>query len=370
MADVGPTDGQTDATTAARPDAQPDAKPDAKIDRAVNAMRARVAPRWSDERARRVERDLGVRRRWRAMRRTVLAALVLITLGSGGLVWLRGRADRPAPSLASDRGLRFADGSRAQPLDVHGELRLIATEPPTVELVRGGARFDVVHEKRRTFRVRAGQVTVEVLGTQFVVEESGARVWVAVESGAVRVRWGSSERVLTDGQGGLFPPAQPAPDDARAGVPAWRALADRGDWSRAYAALKESELRDAPDDLLRAADVARLSGHPGDAVEPLRQVLAAHRDDPRAELAAFTLGRVLLDELSRPREAAQAFAEARALDDDGPLAGDALAREVEAWAAAGDRRRAHARAEEYLQRYPDGNRLGSVRRHGGTRGDE
>jgi hypothetical protein len=61
---------------------------------------------------------------------------------------------------------------------------------------------------------------------------------------------------------------------------------------------------------------------------------SAFRSDPRAPLAAFTLGRVLLRELARPREAAAAFAQARALAPRGPFVEDALAREVEAWLQA------------------------------------
>ena len=118
---------------------------------------------------------------------------------------------------------------------------------------------------------------------------------------------------------------------------------------------------DNPRDLLLAADVARLSHHSGQAVTPLRRLLASFPGDPRAPLAAFTLGRVLLDELGRPREAAEAFARARS----GAMAEDALAREVEAWSRAGDSATARTRAELYLQLYPKGRRDRSVRRYGG-----
>jgi transmembrane sensor len=82
-------------------------------------------------------------------------------------------------------------------------------------------------------------------------------------------------------------------------------------------------------------------------------------------LAAFTLGRVLLEELGQPNEAAAAFARAEALAPRGALAQDAIAREVEAWSRAGEVSRARARAEEYLRRYPEGRRIRSVRHFGG-----
>jgi transmembrane sensor len=100
-------------------------------------------------------------------------------------------------------------------------------------------------------------------------------------------------------------------------------------------------------------------------VPRLVRAMTLHPDDPRAPLAAFTLARVHLEELGAPREAARAFARARELAPNGPLAEDALAREVEAWSRAGETETAHARAVEYTQRYPAGRRLRAVRKFGG-----
>ena len=148
----------------------------------------------------------------------------------------------------------------------------------------------------------------------------------------------------------------------------FRSLARQGDYDRAYEALRHQSvatLSDSVEDLLQAADVARLSRHPEQAVTFLKIVIKRHAQDPRAPLASFTLGRVLLDYLGRPREAAEAFAEARAHNPSGALAEDALAREVEGWSRAGELDRARARAEEYLNRYPKGRRVSAVRRHAG-----
>jgi transmembrane sensor len=124
-------------------------------------------------------------------------------------------------------------------------------------------------------------------------------------------------------------------------------------------------VRDEPGDLLFAADVARLSGNPQLAVPRLERVVRAHAGDSRAPLAAFTLGRTLLDGLGRPREAADAFARARRLSPSGALAQDALAREVESWSRAGEASLAHQRALDYLKLYPGGRREKAVRYHGG-----
>jgi transmembrane sensor len=115
------------------------------------------------------------------------------------------------------------------------------------------------------------------------------------------------------------------------------------------------------EDLMLAADAARLSGHPAESMPFFRKLLREHAGDERAPLAAFTMGRILLAQLARPAEAADAFAQARRLAPQGALASDALAREVEAAAAAGDGARAKARAREYLSRYPAGRRAAAVR---------
>jgi transmembrane sensor len=118
-------------------------------------------------------------------------------------------------------------------------------------------------------------------------------------------------------------------------------------------------------ELLLAADAARLSGHPAQAEPFLRRVMERHASDPRASLAAFTLGGVLMNQLGRPREAEAAYARARALSLSDALAQDAVARQVEAAHRAGDTTRARKLALQYLDRYPNGRRVNAVRRFGG-----
>src|SRR5690606_29525095 len=81
-------------------------------------------------------------------------------------------------------------------------------------------------------------------------------------------------------------PAEPEPPRAERTDPAdsgraWRALANRGRHHEAYAALRdrgiarESE-HASPEQLLLLADVARLSGHPAEAVRPLERLITVH----------------------------------------------------------------------------------------------
>jgi transmembrane sensor len=149
----------------------------------------------------------------------------------------------------------------------------------------------------------------------------------------------------------------------------WRDDAGRGDYAAAWVALARAPAPlDGMEDLLLAGDVARLSGHAAAAVGTLARAAALHPDDPRAPLAAFTLGRVHLEDLGAPRDAALAFARARELAPDGPLAEDALAREVEAWSRAGEAETARARALTYTRRYPQGRRAHAVRLFGALEG--
>jgi transmembrane sensor len=100
-------------------------------------------------------------------------------------------------------------------------------------------------------------------------------------------------------------------------------------------------------------------------VTNLRRALALDSDPTREAVAAFSLGKVLLEELDEPAPAAEAFARARAAQPAGALAEDALAREVEAWSRARAAGMARLRAAEYLRRYPRGRRAREVRELGG-----
>jgi transmembrane sensor len=308
-------------------------------------------------------------------------------------------AGAPAP-------LRLADGSVATPLDEGSALSVREDAPQRVaiDLVRGRGRFDVAPRPERPFSVRAGDVTITVLGTVFTVERVADRIGVSVARGRVLVDWGVGSRRLDAGESGWFPPlvvgqeavqargADAAPTRSRA--PARGAVVARADVEPAgqmAAAVSQPAEAEPPlpnplpaprgegigpnrsvparpvpspetaETLLAAADAARLQGRAQEGAALLRRIVQHHRADPRAPLAAFTLGRVLLMELAQPREAAAAFAEARGLAPHGPFAEDALVREAEAWAKAGDHAKARARAQDYLRAYPSGRRVPAVR---------
>jgi transmembrane sensor len=257
----------------------------------------------------------------------------------------------------------LADQSRATALSAATEVVVEEDAPlrTLVRLERGGARFDVARRPERTFQVRAGGVVVSVIGTVFDVEVVADRIGVAVEQGAVEVAWNLGRKRLVAGERGWFPPLVLSGGDAAVasgGPVAVGAPAASGERSEP---TPSSEPGSSARELLAESDSARTRGELARGAELLRRILREHSNDPRAPLAAFTLGRLLLNELGRPREAAAAFHEVQVRAPRGQFAEDALAREVEAWKQAAEPARARAVAETYLERYPAGRHVRRVK---------
>jgi transmembrane sensor len=290
-----------------------------------------------------------------------------------------------SPSESST--LDLADGSRVV-LAAGGALWPLENTGRSIVLLlaSGSADFDVRPGGPRRWSIEAGLATVEVVGTSFSVRRSDAELVVEVRHGTVLVR---GERVrdrvqrLSAGEGLVVtakeepaPLASAAPAEPRAervreerSLPAWRKLAGQGEYAKAYEDLGANGIaaRAATADveqLLALADVARLSGHPADAVEPLARVVSRHRTDPRAALAAFTLGRVHLDSLADAPAAANDFATALAVGLPPALLEDAYLRLVEARARAGDRAGTEQACREHHRRFPNSPRASKLARFG------
>jgi transmembrane sensor len=337
-----------------------------------------------------------IRRRGRArVASSALLVGVVIAIGVSYGLWPGGREASKAPSVLQDslgHVLRFSDGSAARMLDDRSQVEVVTVTASAVDLrlTAGRGEFDVVPDPGRTFAVHVDGIVVRVLGTQFRVEREDRGAYVSVYRGKVEVRWPGGARVLAQGQTGHFSeevaealpetegsskvePTAPVPAATEVARPAataarahFRALAARGRYAEAYRVLAGTPgvVDSGAEDLMLAADAARLSGHPAEAVPYLQQIVRRYHGDERAPLAAFTLGRILLYQLGRPAEAADAFALVRKILPEGPLSADALAREAEAADRAGQRERARVLAEAYVAQYPTGRRLESMRRYG------
>ncbi|HEX3775279.1 MAG TPA: FecR domain-containing protein [Polyangiaceae bacterium] len=370
-------------------------------ERELDAALGAVNPEWTaaDTERALVRLQQSVERR-RAVAWGTTAALVAAAGIAFGFARVHSHETAEKPTLApssQERVVRFSDGSTVHLLDATTDVSIVEARPERIvsALDHGAATFEVTHVDGRVFRVQAGQVIVEAIGTVFTVDRRDGAVRVSVGRGRVRVDFGTGNTELAVGQSGTFPPpnseaatAMPSPSPSAASAsdaaaPSasaiasassssnskanWKELARDGKSSEAYRALAsapESELNGA-EALLLAADSARLTGHPNEAVRYLSRVLRDYKGDPRAPLAAFSLGRVLMNSLGRPAEAAGYFEKARSLSREPSLAEDALAREVEALARAGQADGARRKAEDYLRLYPNGQRLNAVKTFGG-----
>jgi transmembrane sensor len=303
------------------------------------------------------------------------AALLLSFLGRSPAPAAPRAAALPAATSAKSPKTTFADGSVARVSD-GGELLVEQASPERVVsvLAGGAAEFEVTKHPERDFIVVAGPVRVRVVGTRFRVERLGERTRVSVSQGKVEVQEADARSYLEAGESRFFPSQLPGSKEEPAQAAALGArsrfleLARGGEFRAAYQVMSQSPnaVGSGAEDLMLAADAARLSNHPEQAIVYLRRVSSEHPGDSRAPLAAFTRGRLLLSQLSRPAEAAEAFALARRLQPRGPLFEDALAREAEARAAVGGSGAARSLALQYLASFPRGKHAENMKRLSGT----
>jgi len=356
------------------------------------AVTSRLVPRWN---AQRMAENFGeIERRLRRKRASRPWALALAALAmSGALVgvffgfWPAGK-----PSLAgvSHTALssavtahmpgtetRFRDGSTATALTEGAVLELRTTSDTEMIVVAksGNFRFDVTPNPARRFVVETGNVSVRVLGTRFIVVRQDQRVQVRVERGHVEVAWPEGHTELRAEESGWFPPlpqtlepalassSEPSPSAERGSHAnnersQFIELTHKGDYLAAYAILDRNPqlFGNSAEDLMLAADAARLSNHPQQAVVYLQRITKEHSGDSRAPLAAFTLGRIYMSQLNQPAFAAQAFSLVRQLAPAGALVEDAMARQAEALEQAGQHEAAQRLVAAYLRQYPGGRR--------------
>lgn len=373
----------------------------------------------------RVWRGIEARRRKREVSRPLQAAFVATFMCSLAAFALLLWRDRPSPRVESPQrsaatrkeagaaltatGSIVEPGSLARELDFGAGARVTVgpgarldvlertANIVTLALRRGLTQFDIRPGAARRWQIESGGVVVEVVGTQFSIERAVDTVRVEVQRGRVLVRGAAvpgriqaldAGNALTvdaapeAAQRVVEPPVQagsalpsgaparqrPAAASSRNDSQRWREAASERAWNAAWQELgadgvaRNSNDLDDVADLFTLADVARLSGHPAAAITPLQRIVELHPNDPRAGVAAFTLGRVWFDALGNPGAAATAFQRALGLKLPQSLAEDAAARLVEALAISGDSVAAKAAAARYRDRYPNGARRAEVDR--------
>ena len=123
--------------------------------------------------------------------------------------------------------------------------------------------------------------------------------------------------------------------------------AERADFNRVCQAATAKEL-------LALADAARLFGRVSRAVTALRALRQRFPASPDGATAAFTLGRIAFERQHDYSQAVDWFATCLREQPSGPLMGDSFGRLMEARLRAGDETGAHADAQQYLRRFPEG----------------
>ena len=353
-------------------------------------VRNYVTTTWTPQRAQVVQNGLKLRVRRRRQQKVALLSVAMTLLVAGGGTWLlhdnsgskpMPYATIPTPAVVPS-SLRLGssnDGIQIATLAAEDDIADVVSQIKGDEwrLIGSGARFVVSVRGTRHFLVHANSVTIDVLGAAFLVTRNDGNVQVSVQRDNVHVAWAGGAKVVSAGEAFTFP--LETRDNAKLAKPprtaqraqAWQGLANRGQFDEAYSALEAAiavdgshAVPDEPGSLLLAADAARLSRHPEQSLAHLQRFVRRFPKDPRASLAAFTLGLVLLEELGRPRDAATAFAQSRSIAPRGDLAEDALAREAEAFFRAGDAMMAKRAAENYLRSFPNGRRMPAVKRYG------
>jgi transmembrane sensor len=307
-----------------------------------------------------------------------------------------------ATGTTSELPIAFSEGTElVMAPGSRGRVEELGRTGASFLLERGEVRAHVVHRSDTSWRFLAGPFEVHVTGTALGVDWDPARERFAVhvDQGSVTVR-GPSVALQTVKAGEqcvvdlpsrttrIAPIGQDAPADADTTVdggsdglvgavatsvrtPAaahaappvsWMKLDEKGDYDAAYAAAMSAGLASvlrasSSDELLRLAQVARLSGHRDTERQALVTCRRRFPGTERAAVAAYELGRS-----SSPSEASSWFDTYLGEQPSGPLAREASGRLIEARASAGDDRGARDAASRYLARYPDGPHAPLARR--------
>lgn len=289
-----------------------------------------------------------------------------LTLESGDLILIESVLVGPSRVGLSDGSLlALEEGAEVVPINNTGRV---------VEFVQRNGRVHYsVEGQGREWRIDAGGASVEIVGTEFVIDRSQGRLRVHVEEGVVLVR---SEHVrdgverLTAGESVEIEtpsaqadsmqeetPASPnpvealAPTDLSVGTvnsehTASPETSTRVETSTLVDTMSTEDSRNAAE-LMNASDAARRQGRRADAERLLEEAIALGDGD--SDLAALTLARSL--EHTAPARAARLFERALELGLAEPLRRGAMRGYAETTEAAGGN--ATSAWRRFYDRYPD-----------------
>jgi len=136
------------------------------------------------------------------------AAMVICAL-SGAAYWWSQKPDDYRTAMGERRVVTLSDGSKLS-LDADSEVTVrYEKNARSLRLLKGQARFDVAHDKKRPFSVIAGRQKVIATGTAFNIDMAGPKVLVTLIEGHVVV--------LDEYETGVAVPVQPKVIELKAG---------------------------------------------------------------------------------------------------------------------------------------------------------
>ncbi|WP_233843768.1 FecR domain-containing protein [Dyella sp. 2HG41-7] len=135
-------------------------------------------------------RPVSPQRRWVPMA-AAASILAAVLAGAGYVAWTRmgaGVATQTYQSdIAQNRDITLPDGSKVALGAASAITVRFDGDQRRVELSRGEAYFQVVHDEAHPFVVTAGDVAVRDIGTAFDVRRTGDRVAIAITQGRVAI---------------------------------------------------------------------------------------------------------------------------------------------------------------------------------------
>jgi TolA-binding protein len=298
----------------------------------------------------------GAKASWISRRRVAVAGATL-AIAAAVVVVARWQTAEPAPAptatVVRERTVGFNDGSEATLVGEAG-IRTVMDRSERVEVVQrvGKVSYKVRPDRKREFVVRAGDVSVIVLGTQFSVELGESLAEVRVIEGKVRVLDKRRTTELVAGETlnlQAFHAQEAAEKPAEDESDSEKTAGEQKSPEAARSAEKPAAL--TAQELLAQADEARAAQDWSEAVRLLRTLLARYPATGNKSNVLFMLARA---ERNRGSHAEAALVFGKCAAQGGTLASEALAEEAASWLKARQRDRAVRAAERYVKRYPTG----------------
>ncbi|MBN2803784.1 MAG: FecR domain-containing protein [Deltaproteobacteria bacterium] len=333
----------------------------------------------------------------RNMRILMASVLILLFVGISSVIMWNKKAgpllisdgeSLPAKYAASsDVNVDFSDDSNLK-IKKGALLEVLDNSATSMRfsLRTGRVDFNITPGGPRKWIIDCGELQVEVVGTKFSIFRRKNSIDVQVLRGAVLVK----SQLVTDGvqrlnAGDVLRVDMQKKSTGTAAKSAlaklvkkpkkaslkkiemnkkhektlWRDYVQSGEYKEAYDQLGEEGLKTlsqnskVPSELFMLSDIARLGGHPQDAVLPLQTIISDFSDDSKAGLAAYTLARLYFEQFNRPGDAAQMYQKAIMLGIPAGMAESAMAKKAIAYAKH-DRQKSLIAAQEYLIKYPEG----------------